>query len=208
MTACKTDSSECQLAEPQKAICTSTAAYVAMCRAKGVFLNQTNECEKCADGARERVLNERWIEDNKLTADIILVVSESEKMTVEGRPEEQLKNFVSSLEKKMQENGIADNRYMLIGYGGSDVHAPAHQHTIRGNLYGDENNFYKGAKALKFQGKYATDAFEALKLATEAKFRPQASFWSSWLLKMNALLSTPPCLLNLSNPSLRRTPSS
>ncbi|XP_077982064.1 uncharacterized protein LOC144437068 [Glandiceps talaboti] len=175
MTACKTDSSECQLAEPQKAICTSTAAYVAMCRAKGVFLNQTNECEKCADGARERVLNERWIEDNKLTADIILVVSESEKMTVEGRPEEQLKNFVSSLEKKMQENGIADNRYMLIGYGGSDVHAPAHQHTIRGNLYGDENNFYKGAKALKFQGKYATDAFEALKLATEAKFRPQAS---------------------------------
>ncbi|XP_070550723.1 apolipophorins-like [Ptychodera flava] len=174
MLACESDSQDCS-SRDRNAICDSTAAYVALCRAKGVWLNQTSECETCGDVDRQRSLNEAWLEDSKLTADIVLVVSKSEKMTVSGRPEEQLKNLVNNIDKKLEGEGIIDNRYSLIGYGGKRIHADARQHTIRGGIFKEEKNFNRGAKALKFEGQWGTDAFEAIKLASELKFRPQAS---------------------------------
>jgi len=172
MTACKSDSSDC---DSRRGICDSTAAYVALCRAKGVWINQTAECETCGDVDRERALNEAWIEDSKLTADVIVVVSESEKLTVSGRPEDQLKNLINNIDKKLQAEGIIDNRYSLIGFGGQNVHADHHQHTTRGKIWNEEKHFYKGARALEFGGRVGTDAYEAIKLASELEFRPQAS---------------------------------
>jgi len=173
--ACKTDSSECRQENPRKSPCASTAAYVALCRAKGVYLNQTNDCETCDDTTKDRSLNERWITDNKATADIVFVVSESKKMDGRGNPADQLDALVDNMEKTLKAEGINNNRYMIIGFGGDDIHAPAHQHTVDGRIFNTAERFSKGAKALSFQGKYATDAFEALKMAAEAKYRPQAT---------------------------------
>jgi len=97
------------------------------------------------------------------------------KMDGRGNPADQLDALVDNMEKTLKAEGINNNRYMIIGYGGDDIHAPAHQHTINGRIFNTAQRFAKGAKALSFQGKYATDAFEALKMASEAKYRPQAS---------------------------------
>jgi hypothetical protein len=171
--ACRTDSSKCETAEPSRGICYSTAAYVAMCNSKGVKINDTNECEMCEDNNRRRSQNEAWIEENKLTADVVFIVSESRRMPNE--PQEQLKDMVSKLESELKSNGITDNRYALLGFGGKGIHAAGHQHTINGEIYSSDKQFYRGAKSLEFQGEYSTDAFEAIKIASDMPFRPQAT---------------------------------
>ncbi|XP_002734473.1 uncharacterized protein LOC100370756 [Saccoglossus kowalevskii] len=170
--ACLVDSPKCD-ARQVRGICYSTAAYVAICNAKGVKVNDTNECETCEDNNRQRSQNEAWIEDNKLTADVVFVVSESSKMS--NSRKDQLEILVREIESELKRSGINDNRYALVGFGGKGIHAPGHQHTINGKLYNSDKLFYSGAKALEFQGEYATDAFEAVKIAAELPFRPQAT---------------------------------
>nr|AAT37632.1 von Willebrand factor [Branchiostoma belcheri tsingtauense] len=70
-----------------------------------------------------------------------------------------------------------DIRIAIVGFGGQDVHEPAHVHTINGELFAQmkPSELNKALKELVFEGKKTTNAMEAIRMAAQYPFRPEAS---------------------------------
>ncbi|KAI8509686.1 hypothetical protein Bbelb_121140 [Branchiostoma belcheri] len=155
----------------EKAYCATIGAYVSLCQSKGIFINQTAQCTVCE---KTRQLNDTWWQKSRRTADIVLIVSENIQLTKKSNPEHQLKKLIQKLSEKKSYDDI---RVALVGFGGKDVHEPAHVHTINGELFAQmkPNEVNKALKELAFEGKKTTNAMEAIRLAAQYPFRPEAS---------------------------------
>ncbi|XP_066298737.1 uncharacterized protein [Branchiostoma lanceolatum] len=155
----------------QTAYCSTIGAYVNLCLSKGITINQTAECTKCE---KNRQLNDTWWQKSKPTADIVLIVSENIQLTKKHNPEHQLKKLIQELNKKIS---YEDMRVAIVGFGGKDVHEPAHVHTANGELFSQlkPSEVSKALKELEFEGKKTTNAMEAIRLAAQYPFRPEAS---------------------------------
>jgi len=70
---------------------------------------------------------------------------------------------------------MTNNRYGLVAFGGLNIHAGAHPHTIYGRLINTAPYMPYGLESLAIEGDYPTDAFDAIKLASEYTFRPGAA---------------------------------
>ncbi|XP_022101695.1 uncharacterized protein LOC110985170 [Acanthaster planci] len=150
-------------------ICALTFGYVSLARSKDIGI--IDPCEQCDDRPRNSV----WIE-NKIIygADIIFTVSENMRF----RGQEFLNNLkvlLSNLESTLIGSPMTNNRYGLAAYGGIDVHEGAHSHSIHGQLINTAARMPEGLDGLEFNGTYPTDAFDAIKLASDYKFRPGAA---------------------------------
>jgi hypothetical protein len=161
---------ECvNLADECRDICALTFGYVEFARTKDIGI--TDPCEQCEDRPRNSV----WME-NKIVygADIIFVVSEN----IRFRGQEMLANLkalANKLEKTLVKSPMTNNRYGLAAFGGIDVHEGAHSHSIHGQLINRASQMPMGLESLEFNGTYPTDAFDAIKLASDYKFRPGAA---------------------------------
>ncbi|XP_038049527.1 uncharacterized protein LOC119723087 [Patiria miniata] len=156
-------------AEECRDICALTFGYVELARSKNIGI--IDPCEQCVDRPRDSI----WIESKVVYgADIIFTISENERFR---GPEmmRNLKSLANKLEKTLSKSPLTDNRYGLAAFGGIDVHEGAHSHSIHGQLINRANRMSEGLDSLEFNGTYPTDAFDAVKLASDYKFRPGAA---------------------------------
>ena len=72
------------------------------------------------------------------SADIVFVVSQKGCNT---RAAEMIQKFVTTLETTFKTNGVRHNRYGLVGFGGTGVHAHAHSHTMDTQLFNNKPKF-------------------------------------------------------------------
>jgi len=163
---------ECyNLAQQCKDICAVTIGYVQLARSMDIGL--VDPCEKCGDRPRESM----WMETKVVYgADVIFTISENRQF--EGKQMlRNLKTLAKKLENTLSQgkSPMTDNRYGLAAFGGIDVHEGAHSHSIHGQLINTARHMPEGLESLEFNGTYPTDAFDAIVLASEYKFRPGAA---------------------------------
>jgi len=161
---------ECiRVAQQCKDICTVTGGYVELARNKDILV--IDPCEQCNDNPK----GSEWIE-NKVVygADVVFVVSENKRFQGEETLTN-LKSLVNNVESTLRGGQMTNNRYGLVAFGGLNIHAGAHPHTIYGRLINTAPYMPYGLESLAIEGDYPTDAFDAIKLASEYTFRPGAA---------------------------------
>ena len=129
--------------------------------------------EQCGDRAIEATWMERKV---VYGADIIFTISENNQfrgLDVLANLQTLVNKLDNTLRKAKQP--MMDNNYGLAAFGGINIHAGAHSHTIHGQLMNEARWMPKGLASLEFNGSYPTDAFEAIRLASQYKFRPGAA---------------------------------
>lgn len=106
---------------------------------------------------------------NPKSADIIFVV---EQKPCNGEMVSRIDNLALMVDKALNNKGLGNNRFGLIGFGGEGVHDLPHSHTITGQLMGPSRQMKSAAESLVFSDEgHSKDAIGALKLAAGYPFR-------------------------------------
>jgi len=155
--------------------CNAAAAYVKECKLSGVPMFMPKTCVSC-EKPHGGIFNKN--ENIKLTStkgnvpksvDIVVIVEEKKcnKKVAEDLPE-----FVRELDAEFKSQGLQDNRYGLVGFGGEGVHSEPHTHTIDSKLFNRARKFLLGSDGLDFSGNgQYNDTFNAVRAATKYPFR-------------------------------------
>ncbi|MFW6372700.1 MAG: PEP-CTERM sorting domain-containing protein [Thermodesulfobacteriota bacterium] len=98
------------------------------------------------------------------TADIVFVVDESGSMRGEHA---WLGNMVMDLESGLAAEGVQNNQYALVGFGGNHYHGPeGHKHAVGGGDWGSANELSAAASSLVANGAFE-DGWEAIDFALD-----------------------------------------
>ena len=104
-------------------------------------------------------------------ADIVFVVDESGSM---GGEQAWIRNMVLDLETALQAEGVGENRYGLVGYGGASSHLRGHAHLVGGELLGTAAEFADAANSLVLNGG-TEDGYDAFDFGLDYPFRDGAA---------------------------------
>ncbi|XP_052061384.1 apolipophorins-like [Mytilus californianus] len=164
--------------------CNAVSAYVKLCRQNDVMLWEPKTCITCETPNKEMYESGESIKLSpssddyhvQKSADVVMVV---EQVNCNSNPASHLGDLVDKLEQAFAKNGIKDNRYGLIGFGGTPRSAfgrksASSTHTFEGSIFSESNNFAKGKETLKFSYHF-TDPMEAIMTAADMPFRTGVS---------------------------------
>ncbi len=105
-------------------------------------------------------------------ADIVFVVSHKEcnKDAVT-----KITNIVSQMERSLKSEGLKDNRYGLVGYGGKGILSKPHIYTVNGQVFAAKNKFGDFLENFFITESGSEDALDALRYAATYPFRAGVS---------------------------------
>merc|ERR1712015_169147 len=163
--------------------CVAARAYVLEARLRGISIPTPSaclECKKCDGGSfvDDAVVSEKTVVVDANAADVVVVVEEGACNENKG-PE--LVSLVEKIQTEMTRvNGMRDNnRFALTAFGGDDVHAAPHSHTMDGKVWNGADRFARGIRSLKFAvgggEKKDGGVEEALEFAVNSRWRAGAS---------------------------------
>ncbi|XP_070564133.1 uncharacterized protein [Ptychodera flava] len=157
--------------------CNSAAAYVSECKMRGVPMYMPKTCVSCEkpNGGifhkHENIKLTSTKDNVPKSADVVVIVEEKKCNEEVAR---ELSDFVRQLDSEFKSQGLQDNRYGLIGFGGEGVHSEVHSHTIDSKLFNKARKFLLGSDSLIFSEAETAknnDTFNAIRAATEYPFR-------------------------------------
>jgi len=172
---CLNDLCEANEVDTETIPCNAAAAYVKECQAYGIPMYMPKICVAC-EKPNGGIFNKN--ENIKLTstadnvpksADIVVIVEEK-KCNKEVAKE--LPDFIRQLDSEFKSQGLQNNRYGLVGFGGEGVHSEEHSHTIDSKLFNKARKFILGSDGLVFSKEGTNnDAFRAVRAAAQYPFR-------------------------------------
>ena len=118
-------------------------------------------------------------EENKRptnSVDIVFIVSETAAMAEDNNLLSSLKTIIKRIKNKLNAYNVTGVNYGITAYGGEDIHAKPHHHTLCGHLMDSNIDCaYSGVDSLVFQGPRPIDAMHAVQLAANYPFRKNAA---------------------------------
>ncbi|XP_006820902.1 apolipophorins-like [Saccoglossus kowalevskii] len=163
------------VADIESVPCTSAAAYIHECKMNNVPVYMPKNCVSC-----EKPLGDVFHKNEKIkltegemnvpkSADVVFVVEEK---SCNKDSAENLHELVRKIEAEFKSQGLQDNRFGLVGYGGDHVHSKEHSHTIDSKLFNKGRKFILGSDSLVFsENSKNNDTFLALRKAASYPFR-------------------------------------
>ena len=110
------------------------------------------------------------------SVDIVFVVSETAAMAEDNIIQSSLKTVMNRIQNKLNAYNVTAVKFGITAYGGEDVHAKPHHHTLCGHLMDSNIDCaYSGVDSLVFQGPRPIDAMHAVQLAANYPFRKNAA---------------------------------
>lgn len=106
--------------------------------------------------------------DTITAADVVLMVEEKECNRERVR---YLGKLAQSIEDNYKQKGIRDVRFSVVAFGGNDIHAAPHVHTLDGQISGPQRSLESAIESLQF-GDGPVNILEALRYAASLNFRP------------------------------------
>ncbi|XP_077982070.1 uncharacterized protein LOC144437076 [Glandiceps talaboti] len=159
--------------------CNAAAAYVTECQLMGVDMYMPNNCVRCKkpDGSKffkhENIKLTSTNSDVPRSADIVVIVEEKK---CNEEVSKVLPDFIRKLDSEFKAQGLEDNRYGLIGFGGEGVHSTEHTHTIDSKNFNKARKFLLGSDGLVFsETSKNNDTFSAIRKAANYPFRTGVS---------------------------------
>ena len=122
----------------QSGFCLASAAYIEQCRMNKIDLGILLDCVMC-----QVPLNPlfpgghhiRYTDIVERSADVIFVIEQSQCAA-----DIKFKSIVSLVESSLVEDGILDNQYALVGYGGQNELIDPHMFTASSKIFNDANS--------------------------------------------------------------------
>ena len=112
-------------------------------------------------------------EDNvPKSADVVLVVSHQK---CNKGVLDKLADLVSLTDKALKAEGMSDNRFGLVGYGGEGKLGMPHSHTMEGGLFSNRHKFAPALDKFPTHDTENTDALAAISFAAKYPFRTGVS---------------------------------
>ncbi|MEE9355010.1 MAG: vWA domain-containing protein [Methylococcaceae bacterium] len=105
------------------------------------------------------------------TADIIFVVDESGSMSGEHA---WLQGMVTTLDSELNGAGVSNNRYGIVGFGGSSTHLEGHGHDAGGNPFGTASQASTAVNTLVTSGG-TEDGYDGINAAFNYNLRSDAA---------------------------------
>merc|ERR1719468_435885 len=170
MSMCKRDMQTMKnRADKRTGICSAAAAYIEQCRQAGVELWMPAQCVLCQPREGEIMQNgesSRIQGNGPQSADVVFVVEQSTCLN-----QESLHDLPYLVDRSLRSNGLAKNRFALVGFGGSDQLQKPHIFTAGSRIFNSVGHMSMAFNNLKPDGDQG-DVFEALQFAARLRFRP------------------------------------
>ncbi|KFM65445.1 Apolipophorin, partial [Stegodyphus mimosarum] len=152
-------------------ICQSAAAYFAECKMAGVPLKMSKDCVLCEkqDGTMMKEGEAlKFTRGNSVTAaDVVFLIEE--KACNKDRVK-YLGKLAQNIEDNFRQKGYRDIRYSVVGFGGDEVHAAPHIHTMDGQESGPLRSLTSALESMEY-GDGPVNILEALRFAAALNFR-------------------------------------
>ncbi|GFT71844.1 vitellogenin [Nephila pilipes] len=154
------------------AICQSAAAYFTECKMEGVPLKMPKQCVRCEKQDGSYMTEGDAIQfprDGTVTAaDVVFLVEE--KQCNKDRVK-YLSKLADVIESNFRQKGYRDVRYSVVGFGGDEIHAEPHVHTMDGRESGPLRSLESAFQSLEY-GDGPVNILEAMRFAAGLTFRP------------------------------------
>ncbi|CAK1547731.1 unnamed protein product [Leptosia nina] len=163
--------------------CALANAYLELCAQQHVPIHIPDHCVQCATPQGDIVEEGSFLElqNPPKSADIVFIV-EAQYCNKNIRKLKNIDLFIETFDSKLQENGLSDNRYAVVVYGGSGIYrkprALYHQNKLFTNTVDiprhfdtftiEKNDLVRGNKSAR------ADVFGVLKFASALPFRAAA----------------------------------
>ncbi|PIK39676.1 putative apolipophorins-like [Apostichopus japonicus] len=149
--------------------CSAFQAYVEACKHAGLtWLEIPRECVRCATPEGDSFIYDRYYEEPR-GVDIVVIMEQASCMSGKSRHVARLMEVVNSALRNNQ--GLTENRFGLVGFGGNGTSNDPHVETINGELYGTLQGIILGLNDMPFDGEEMSDAWAAVKFALNYPFR-------------------------------------
>ncbi|GFQ98349.1 vitellogenin [Trichonephila clavata] len=154
------------------AICQSSAAYFIECKMEGVPLKMPKQCVRCEkqDGSYMTEGDAmQFPRDGTVTAaDVVFLVEEKQCNKDRVR---YLSKLADVIENNFRQKGYRDVRYSVVGFGGDEIHAEPHVHTMDGRESGPLRSLESAFQSLEY-GNGPVNILEAMRFAAGLTYRP------------------------------------
>ncbi|GBN12728.1 Apolipophorin [Araneus ventricosus] len=167
---CISDLSAVHENDHEDAICQSAAAYFMECKMEGVPLKMPKRCVRCEkqDGSYmtegEAI---QYCDGVSTAADIVFLVEEKQCNKDRIR---YLSKLADVIENVFRQKGYRDVRYKVVGFGGDEIHAAPHVHTMDGRESGPVRSLESAFQSLEF-GDGPVNVLEAIRFAAGLTYR-------------------------------------
>jgi len=150
-------------------VCPAAAAYIEQCRQAGVELWMPAQCVRCSLNQEAiRHGESTIIQGNVLhTSDVVFIVQQSKCLE-----NVHLEDLPYLIDRTLVSKGLKDNKFALVGFGGTKELVKPHIFTSGSQMFNDVNKMPSAMSNLKTDGENAGDTFEALQYAARLNFRP------------------------------------
>ncbi|CAL8077850.1 unnamed protein product [Orchesella dallaii] len=177
MEMCKYDiSRNINNAKRAESTCTSMSAYVTECQKHNIDVWIPPTCVRCKlkDGTAfttgEHVtLQKNGTKSPPSSSDIVILLEEKECVN-----QIDLSNAIAKLEGSLRAEGIVDNRYAVIGFGGQGIHYDAHIQTSSANVW-SHSTLFRAPDSSNITGVRKSDFYSAIHLASTMTYRAGVS---------------------------------
>ncbi|XP_064626174.1 apolipophorins-like [Lineus longissimus] len=159
--------------------CGTFTGYVAECRRLGVPIRVPQTCVTCSganvdtfkEGESRRIVSSKT--PNAQSADVVFVVEEK-RCNVDAATK--LADMGVQIDNALKAQGLQNNRFAVVGFGGQGVHNFDQTHTTEGKLFNDARKLHLAINSLDFQQDGPNmDMLRAVKFATNYPFRTGVS---------------------------------
>jgi hypothetical protein len=159
-----------------KHACNIMSMYESECKREGRTINLPKECVRCdhPDGTAfyEGTTIELTGVSVPRSADVVFIVEEAR---CNSEITNQLSEIVSQFDRTLQETGLTNNRFGLVGYGGYGVHYEANTHSFEGKIMTTSDKVSQSMQSMQMNGESIGDATKAIQMATVYPFRTGVS---------------------------------
>ncbi|ODN05278.1 Apolipophorin [Orchesella cincta] len=177
MEMCKYDiSKNINNANRAESACTSMSAYVTECQKHNIDVWMPPTCVRCKleDGTAFTTGENVTLEANgskrpPSSSDIVILLEEKECVD-----QIDLANAIAKLEGSLRAEGIVDNRYAVIGFGGQGIHYDAHIQTSSASVW-SHSTLFRAPDSTNITGVRKSDLYSAIHFASTMTYRAGVS---------------------------------
>ncbi|XP_045507000.1 apolipophorins [Colias croceus] len=163
--------------------CALASAYLELCAQQHVPTHVPDHCVRCTTPQGDIVEEGSFLEiqNPPKSADIVFVV-EAQYCNKNIRKSKNIDLFIDTFDSKLQENGLSDNRYAVVVYGGSGLYrrprALYHNNKLFTNTVDIPRHFdtftIEKSESVRSNRSVRADVFAALRFASALPFRAAA----------------------------------